>query len=355
MPKISEERLKRYRELGKKDLWDFDEPKASAIFIRMEEEGCTPNDYAFNPHMGMFHAPLTQDLTDVDIAFVGVGMENTVPERTGQKYGPAAVRKWSHTMGYIHHITNAVPFDMANIIDYGNVDFSNGMDVKNKIDSIYDTFLKLTDKNITTLAIGGEHTITYPILKAHGQKEPLGIIHIDAHGDTWGNVGNAEINDANILRNAIMDGIIDPEKSITIGLRGRTFHWWDYSAAVGLRAVTTEEFREKGVKEMIKEARKIVGDGPCYLTFDLDALDPIQMPGIGLPEPFGLSVTDVLDFIRGLRGLDFVGADITELCPPADPSDMSSNTAAGFCFEILCLISEAHVARTGVSRKTHWK
>ena len=137
MPKISEERLAKYRELGKKDLWDFDEPKASAIFIRMEEEGCTPNDYAFNPHMGMFHAPLTQDLTDVDIAFVGVGMENTVPERTGQKYGPAAVRKWSHNMGPIHHMTNIVPFDMTSIIDYGNVDFSNGMDVKNKIDRAF--------------------------------------------------------------------------------------------------------------------------------------------------------------------------------------------------------------------------
>jgi len=355
MPKISEERLKRYRELAKKDLWDFDEPKAKAIFKRMEEEGCTPNDYAFNYHMGMFHAPLTQKITDVDIALVGVGMENTVPERTGQKYGPSAVRRWSHKLGPIHHITNVVPFDMTNIIDYGDVDLSAGLDVKDRINSIYETFVKLTDQNITTLSVGGEHTMTYPILKAHSRKEPLGLIHIDAHGDSWGNIGNADIGDANMLRNAVMEGIIDPEKTISLGLRGRCFHFWDYSSAVGIRVVSTEEFQENGVKAMIEEARKIVGDGPCYLTFDVDALDPIQMPGTGLPEPFGLSVREVRDFIRGLRGLNLVGADIAEICPPADPTEMSANTGAGFCFEMLCLLSEAHVARTGVSRKTHWK
>ncbi len=354
MAKIDKEKLLRYRELAKKDLWDFKEPKASAIFQRMEQEGCTLNDYAYNPHGGMFHSPLTQNLTDVDIACVGVTMENTVPERTGQKYGPAAARKWSHAIGPIHHVTSVVPFDMCNIIDYGDVDFGNAFDVQDRIDSIYETFLKLADNDITTLTIGGEHTLTYPILKAKAKDEPLGLIHLDAHGDTWGELGGAKINDASAFRVAISEGLIDPERTIQLGLRGRSFHFWSYSFDVGTRVVTAEEFQEKGAMAMAEEARKIVGDGPCYLTFDVDVLDPIHMPGTGLPEPFGLTTREVRDFIRGLRGLDLVGADIAELCPPADPTEMSANIVAGFCFEMLCLLSEAHVARTGVSRKTHW-
>ena len=354
MAKIEKEKLSRYRELAKKDLWDFKEPKASAIFQRMEQEGCTLNDYAYNPHGGMFHAPYTQNLTDVDIACVGVAMENTVPERTGQKYGPAAARRWSHVMGPIHHVTSVVPFDMCNIIDYGDVDFSNGFDVQDRIESIYETFIKLADNDITTLTIGGEHTLTYPILKAKAKDEPLGLIHLDAHGDTWGELGGAKINDASALRVAITEGLIDPARTIHLGLRGRSFHFWSYSFDVGTRVVTAEEFQEKGAMAMAEEARRIVGDGACYLTFDVDVLDPMHMPGTGLPEPFGLTTREVRDFIRGLRGLNLVGADITELCPPADPTDMSSNIVAGFCFEMLCLLSEAHVARTGVSRKTHW-
>ena len=354
MAEINQKKLSEYRELAKKDLWDFKEPKASSIFQRMEAEGCSLNDWAFNPFNGMFRSPFTQDLTNVDIACVGVGMENTVPERTGQKFGPAAVRRWSHLMGPIHHITGTVPFDMCNIIDYGDVDLSRGFNVEDRIDCIYETFLKLTSHRITTLTIGGEHTITYPILKAHARTKPIGLIHLDAHGDTWGSVGGAEVNDASALRVAIKEGLIDPERTIQLGLRGRSFHFWSYSFDVGTRVVTVEEFQEKGAAVLAKEARMIVGDEACYLTFDVDVLDPMHMPGTGLPEPFGLTTREVRDFIRGLRGLNLVGADITELCPPADPTDMSANVVAGFCFEMLCLLSEAHVARTGKSNKTHW-
>ena len=354
MAKISKEKLAKYRELAKKDLWDFKEPKASAIFQRMEEEGCSLNDYAYNPHMGMFRAPTTRNLVDVDIACVGVTMENTVPERTGQKYGPAAVRRWSHVMGPIHHVTDVVPFDMCNIIDYGDVDFSTGFNIEKRIEIIYETFLSLMDHNVTTLSVGGEHTMTYPILKAHGKNEPLGLIHIDAHGDTWGSLGGADINDASAMRAAVVDGLIDPERTIQLGLRGRSFHFWSYSSEVGMRVVSVEEFQEKGARAMADEARSIVGNGPCYLTFDVDALDPIHMPGTGLPEPFGLTAREVRDFIRGLRGLNLVGADIVEICPPADPTDMSANIGAGFCFEMLCLLCEAHAARTNETRKTHW-
>lgn len=354
MSGISRDKLDKYKKLAERDLWDFREPKASAIFRRMEAEGCSLNDYAFNPYGGFFRAPFTRELSDVDIALVGVPMENTVPERTGQKFGPAATRRWSHVMGPIHHVTGVVPFDLGRIIDYGDADFSHGFNVEKRIESIHETFVKLVDRDITTLAVGGEHTITYPILKAHAEKGPLGLIHIDAHGDSWGSLGGADINDASIIRVAISEGIIDPERTIQIGLRGRSFHFWSYSFDVGARVVPVEEFQEKGPAVLAEEAGRIVGDDRCYLTLDVDVLDPAHMPGTGLPEPFGLTTREVRDFIRGLRGLNLVGADITELCPPADPTDMSANIVAGFAFEMLCLITEAHTARTGRTRKTHW-
>ena len=160
--------------------------------------------------------------------------------------------------------------------------------------------------------------------------------------------------DANGLRHAVMDGALDPERTIQIGIRGRAWHFWDFSHQTGMRVVSPEEFYENGVASIIEEARKIVGNGPCYLTLDNDALDPSCMPGTGLPEPFGLMARDVMSLIRGLRGLNLVGADIAEICPPADPTEVSANLGAGLCFEMLCILAEAHVTRTGRTQQTHW-
>ena len=353
MKKISQEKLAKYRKLGEKSVWDIKNPQARAIFQRLEEEGCSFDDWAFNPHWGMFHAPHSRDMENVDIVCVGIPMENTIPERPGTKYGPTAVRKWSHIMGPIHHITDVVPFDMCSIVDYGDIDFT-GFDLKERIDNIYQTFLKFKESNISTLSVGGEHTMTYPILKAHGRDEPLAMIHLDAHADTTGNIGGGDVSDANGFRHAVMDGVLDPERTIQIGIRGRAWHFWDFSHDTGMRVVSAEDFQERGVKAMVEEARALVGNYPCYLTIDNDALDPSCMPGTGLPEPFGLTSREVRDFIRGLRGLNIVGVDIAEICPPADPTEISANTGAALCFEMLCLLCEAHVARTGVARKTHW-
>jgi len=151
-----------------------------------------------------------------------------------------------------------------------------------------------------------------------------------------------------------VDGVIDPERTIQIGLRGRGIIRCDFSYETGMRVVLVDEFQSKGVQAIVEEARKVVGDGPCYLTVDTDVFDCSEMPGTTLPEPFGLTGCEVRDFIRGLRGLNIVGADLMELSPTYDPTGKSACLASGIAFELLCLLAEARASRTGIENKTHW-
>ena len=217
--------------------------------------------------------------------------------------------------------------------------------------------MKIKDAGVIPLSIGGEHTMSYPILKAIARDEPLGLIHIDAHGDTTGFLSDddpGEVHDGNCFSRAAIDGLIDPERTIQVGIRGSSSWCWEFSEDSGMRVVYAEEIQERGVKAIVQEARELIGDGPCYLTIDVDALDPAYMPGTGVPEPFGLTPLEVRDFIRGLRGLDLHGADIAEICPARDSQEISATLGAALAFEMLCLLTEAQLTRTGNVRRTHW-
>jgi agmatinase len=287
---------------------------------------------------------------------VGVPMDTSAPLYAGTRHGPEAVRKWSHNQGPVHNVTRTIPFDTCNIVDMGDVKFTD-INHMGRLDDIYNTFKEIFDKDIVPLTVGGEHTMTYPILKARGSDDPVGLIHIDAHCDTTGSLGDdsTEVHDGNCFRVAACEGLIDPERTIQIGIRGASTVLWEFSHASGMRVVSAEEFQERGVQEIIKEARKIIGDGPCYLTLDVDGIDPTDMPGTGVPEPFGLTGREVRDFIRGMSGLNLVGADIAEICPARDPTEISANLGAGLMFEMLCLLSDARSERTGKIKQTSWK
>jgi arginase family enzyme len=196
-------------------------------------------------------------------------------------------------------------------------------------------------------------------MKALGHNEPLGMIHIDAHADTGGAVIHGDsnvlsINDASPFRHAVLDGVLDPERCVQIGIRGRATNFWDFSHQTGMRVVTASEFHDLGVQAVVQQARQIIGEGPCYVTIDNDGIDPVDMPATGLPEPFGISALDVRRILRGLKGLDIVGADFTELSPENDPTGQSANISSALCFELLCLLVEARSVRSDKRRKTHW-
>ena len=307
MAKISAERLEKYRKLGNIPSMEMENNAARAIYQRMAAEGASIKDMRDEAN-GMYLAPYSKNLEDMDIACVGIPMENSIPLRTSTKDGPEALRKWSQWFGPVHEIWGTIPFDMFSVGDYGDMEFE-AEDIPARMEQIYALYDKFYHARINTLSVGGEHTMTYPIMKALGQDQPLGMIHIDAHADTGGAVipGDNDvlsINDASPFRHAVLDGVLDPERCIQIGIRGRGEHFWDFSHQTGMRVITATEFYDMGVETVIREARKIIGDGPCYLTIDNDGIDPVDMPATGLPEPFGISALDVRRIIRGAKGLD---------------------------------------------------
>jgi guanidinopropionase len=193
------------------------------------------------------------------------------------------------------------------------------------------------------LSAGGDHSITYPILKAIAKDQPVGLIHIDAHTDAWDEFQGSKFMHGTPFRRAHEDGLIDASRTIQIGIRGaqNTPEGWDYSLEQGMRVVFMEEFTKLGVDAVIQEALKVAGSGPTYLSFDVDGLDPVYTPGTGTPEIGGITTIEAQALLRGLRGLDFIGGDVVEVAPPFDPSGNTSLVGATLMYEILCLLAES--------------
>ena len=356
MAKMNEDKLRHYRSLSSDNIFNFNDPEIGRFVERLANEGYSLESdfFVHKKHNGFFQAPHTTNLDGVDIACVGVPMDQSAPTRGGTRLGPSAARKWSHIHGPIHERFKTMPYEICNIIDYGDVSFS-ATGGKERCADIYKVYKEFYDRGISPLTCGGEHTMSRPITIALGEDEPMGLVHIDAHADTGGTpAGMDGYNDNSVFREAVLAGAIDPERTIQIGIRNRAWFIWDFSHASGMRVVSADEVHENGIKVIIDEMQKIIGDGPVYLSIDTDGIDAVHMPGTTLPEPFGLTPLQVRDVIRGMRGMDIRGADIAELNPPHDPTEMSANIVSALMFEMLCVLSEAHAARTGKTRQTHW-
>jgi guanidinopropionase len=182
--------------------------------------------------------------------------------------------------------------------------------------------------------------MTYPILKALGKDTPVGLVHIDAHCDTMGAYDDTKFHHGGPFRLAVLDGVLDPERTIQIGIRGSSNMFWEFSHASGMTVIYMEDFMRMGMAAVIEEARKVVGDGPVYISIDVDGFDPAYAPGTGTPEVGGLEAREGLTLLRGLRGLDIVGADVVEVAPEYDPTTNTSQLAAQLLFEEFALMAE---------------
>lgn len=196
------------------------------------------------------------------------------------------------------------------------------------------------------ISAGGDHTVTLPIFRAIAAERPLGMVHIDAHTDTWDEFQCSKFHHGSPFRRAVEEGLLDPRRTVQIGIRGAQNmpEGWDYSLSSGMRVIFMEEFTALGVKAVIAEARRVVGEGATYISFDVDGLDPVYAPGTGTPEVGGITTIEAQRLLRGLRGLDLYGADIVEISPPFDPSGNTALVGATMMYELLCLVAEA-VAR----------
>lgn len=354
MKKVSISKLAKYRQLARQGILDVKNDDVRAFLQRAAKEGYDVFGDGYSPYNTFFRAPFAADTSDLDIAMVGVPLDMTAPFFSGTRHGPDELRKWTRSYTPIHNLWMTCPFDLCNIGDIGDIPFE-GYSISKRVGQIREVFEDLVQKGINTLTAGGEHTMTLPILQAVGKREPLSVVHLDAHADSTGNFGGDEFNDGVIFRRAAEEGLIDPERTVQIGIRGRGTYLWDFSHDSGMRVITAEEFQDRGTEDVMKEVRGIIGTDPTYLSVDSDSIDAAYMPGTTLPEPFGLTGREIRDIIRGLRGADIVGADLAEINPLRDPSGISANLGAALMLEMLCVIAEARIIRGSEKRKTHWQ
>jgi agmatinase len=288
--------------------------------------------------------PYQPDLENIDIALIGVPFDLGVYNRAGARLGPKAIRNVS-LFGSTNHFNKITPSALCRIADVGDVPVQHRYNLDDGIRDIEKYYQRIMDAGVAPISVGGDHSITYPILKAVGRETPVGLVHVDAHCDTDGWMGNTRFYHGAPFRNAVLDGVLDGERTIQIGIRGPAEPVWEFSYDSGMTVIHIEDFEEMGVKEVVRKAREVVGDGPTYISFDVDGLDPVYAPGTGTPEVGGLTTREALSLIRGLRGLNLVGGDVVEVAPQYDPTTNTARAAAQMMFEILCLLSETIAGR----------
>jgi guanidinopropionase len=286
--------------------------------------------------------PYTTDFKNLDIALVGVPYDGAVEARSGTRMGPRQIRDMSSMMRSIHHVTRINPYELCRVGDVGDVHFGQIFDVRASHKDITAFYQNLDEAGVTPISAGGDHSITLPIMRAIASKGSVGLVHIDAHTDCCDEEMNSKYSHGTPFRRAVEEGLLDPKRTIQIGIRGaaNSDECWEFGAKHGIRIVYIEEFTKLGVEKVIEEARFIVGNDPAYISFDVDGIDPAFTPGTGTPEIGGLTTIEAQALIRGLRGINLVGADVVEVSPPFDSSGNTALVAATIMYEILCIMAE---------------
>ena len=287
----------------------------------------------------MFRLPVRDTAEGLDIALVGVPLDIGTSNRAGTRFGPREIRSESVLVRPYGMATKAAPFDSFQIADIGDVAI-NPYDLKKSISLIEDHYQQILAHSAKPVSMGGDHTITLPILRQIAKKHgPVALVHVDAHTDINDTMFGEKIAHGTIFRRAIEEGLVDPHKMIQIGPRatGYTAEDFDWAADQGVQVVTGEDCWYKSLAPLMNTFRAKVGaDTPTYLSFDIDGLDPSVAPGTGTPEPGGLASSQGLEIIRGCHELNLVGSDLVEVSPPYDTSGNTSLLAANLIFEMLC-------------------
>ncbi|MGA0598515.1 agmatinase [Enterovirga sp. CN4-39] len=273
----------------------------------------------------------------LDVAILGIPMDLGVTNRAGARLGPRAVRAVER-IGPYEHVLKVAPLGEARVADIGDLPMASRFSLERCHADIEAYIRRIVEAGVKPLSVGGDHSIGLSILRAVGRDRPVGLIHIDAHCDTSGEYEGSKFHHGGPFRQAVLDGVLDPERTIQIGIRGGAEYLWEFSYASGMTVIHAEEAVEMGIPAVIAKAREVVGDGPTYVTFDIDSVDPGFAPGTGTPEVGGLAPREVLQILRGLTGLNLVGADVVEVAPQYDGTTNTAHIAAQVMFTLLCLL-----------------
>jgi guanidinobutyrase len=311
-----------------------------------------PSDNAFNQPLGgnqmprfagpatMMRLPTAASAEGLDACFVGVPLDTGTSNRAGARFGPRAIRAESCLLRPYNMATRAAPFDSIQVADIGDVAI-NTFNLQKSMNIVTEAYDEILAHGCVPLTMGGDHTIVLPILRAMKKKYgAVGVVHVDAHADVNDTMFGEKIAHGTPFRRAIEEGLIDGNRVAQIGLRGTgyTAEDFDWSRSHGIRVVQAEECWYKSVAPIMDEVRAKLGDGPVYLSFDIDGLDPSFAPGTGTPEIGGLTIWQALEIIRGCRGLDIVGCDLVEISPPYDASGNTALVGANLLYEMLCVL-----------------
>ncbi|HUN42076.1 MAG TPA: agmatinase [Acetobacteraceae bacterium] len=294
-----------------------------------------------------FRTPISAALSETDIGLIGVPFDGGVTNRSGARHGPRAVREQSALLRRINGVTGVAPFAMARVRDLGDCWLEQPYSLETALDEIAAFYRSVVGAGVVPLSVGGDHSISFPILRAVGGARPVGMVHIDAHCDTGDDYMGSRFHHGAPFRRAVEEGVLDPRRVIQIGIRGTVNdpHMWGFSRDSGMRVLPMDEFADRGWHYAAEEARRVAAAGPTYLSFDIDSLDPSQAPGTGTPEAGGITALEALRLLRALRGIDFVGGDLVEVSPPFDIGTLTAFNGASILFEILCLLAESWQAR----------
>jgi agmatinase/guanidinopropionase len=288
--------------------------------------------------------PVSRDLDGVDVAIVGVPFDSGTSYRPGTRFGPRKIREMSVLLWGYHNPFGLKPLERLKLVDYGDVNVIPPS-IELTMDRITEEVGQILAEGVKTIALGGDHSVSLPLLRAQAARHgPLAVVHFDSHPDTWDNeFDGLRFSHGTPFRRALEEGLIEPGAYVQAGIRGPTSEAGDWQDArdLGARVITIDEAQEMGVPALIRAIHDTAGGSgrPVYVSLDIDSLDPAFAPGTGTPEVGGFTSHQMLQLVRGLRGLNLVGFDLVEVSPPYDHGDITAILAANLVFEFLALLA----------------
>jgi guanidinopropionase len=301
----------------------FDLPRFAGVPTFMRLPHVPPND---------------PKIREVDIGIIGVPWDSGTTNRPGPRHGPRQLRDASTMIRAEHPVSGVRPYERLNCADLGDVSI-NPADIKDSMNRITSFYTKVLEKGIKPLTAGGDHLTSLPVLRALANKGPLGMIHFDSHTDLFHSYFDGTMfTHGTPFRRAVEENLLDPKRVVQIGIRGTQYDSedLDFANSVGIRVIKIEEFFDRGIQDVMAEAREIVGEKETYVSYDIDFIDPAFAPGTGTPEVGGPNSFEALKVVRELTGVEIVGADMVEVSPPFDPSSNTAFLGVSIMFELLC-------------------